>query len=74
MKHSIPLLALAGFFVFMGLAMFALTMRAAKVPPAGVPEKKAEQRERASHEQEQTKMRIGAAILVIFGVILLFIF
>ena len=74
MNHSIPLLALAGFFVFMGLALFALTMRAPKTPPAGAPEKKAEQRERASREQEQTKMRIGGAILVVFGVILMFIF
>ena len=74
MNHSIPLLTLAGFFIFMGFVLFMLTMRAPKTPPAGVPEKKAEQRARAALEQESTKMRIGGAILVVFGVILLFIF
>ena len=74
MNHSIPLLALAGFFIVAGLALFALTLRAPKTPPAGVPEKKAEQRERAALEQEATKMRIGGAVLVLFGIVLMFIF
>ena len=74
MQHSVPLQALAGFFIVMGLVLFALTLRAPKTPPAGVPEKKAEQRARVALEQETTKMRIGGAVLVVFGVILLFIF
>ena len=74
MNHNIPLLALAGFFVFAGLALFAMTLREPKAPNPNVPQKKSELRELAARQQELTKMRIGGAGLVLFGVVLMFIF
>lgn len=74
MNHSIPLLSLAGFFVLVGLGLFAFTLKAPKAPDANAPQKKSELRELAARQQELTKMRIGGAVLVVFGVVLMFIF
>ena len=74
MNHSIPLLVLAAFFVVAGLALFALTLKRPKSSPGATAPKKSELRELAEREKEKGKMRIGAAVIVIFGVILLFIF
>ena len=74
MNHSIPLLSLAGFFILAGLALFAMTLRETKSPSSSAPQKKSELREAAVHQQELVKMRVGGAVLVLFGVVLMFIF
>ena len=53
--------------------MFALTLKQAKPPTAATLPKK-ELREQAEREKENNKLRLGGAVLVVFGVVLLFIF
>ena len=56
-------------FILMGAALFALTMRKPKDLPA-LPNK-SQLRERAALVEETKKMRIGAGVVVAFGVIII---
>ena len=56
-------------FILMGAALYALTLRKAKAPPA-VPSK-AQLRESAALEEENRKMRIASGVTAGFGVVLL---
>jgi hypothetical protein len=74
MNHPFPLLALAGFFAVAGLALFAMTLREPKAPSSAAPQKKSGLRELAARQQELVKMRVGGAVLVLVGAILMFLF
>ncbi len=55
-------------FVLMGAGLFALTLRKAKASPANPT--KAQQRELIELAAEHKKMRLGAAVVVGFGLVL----
>lgn len=71
--HSTPLLAIGLFLAVAGLALFGATLRRPKTAPrpAGQPLKKAELRALEAQQTDTNKMRIAAAVLVVFGTVLL---
>ena len=70
--HSLGMFAIGGGFALMGLGLFALTLR--KMKPIGPNPTKAQLREREALENENNKLRIGAAVAVGMGVLMMVIF
>ena len=66
--RSIAFVGLGLGFVLMGAGLYALTFRKPKTPSANPT--KAQQREQAELAAEHKKMRIGAAVVVGFGLAL----
>ena len=67
--RSLALFGLGLGFMLMGAGLFALTLRKTKTPPANPT--KVQQREQAELAVEQKKMRLGAAVVAGFGVLLI---
>jgi len=68
----LPMFAVGGGFALMGLALFALTLR--KPKELGPSPTKSELRAREELAEETNKMRLGAALAVGLGVVLMLIF
>ena len=66
--RSLALFGLGIGFILMGAGLFALTLRKAKAPSANPT--KAQQREQVELAAEHKKMRLGAAVVVGFGLAL----
>ena len=69
--RSIPIIVLGLVFALGGLILAGLTFRQPK--PSGAPLKKSEVRAQEAERKDTIKLRIGGAILVAFGVLLMFI-
>jgi len=72
MHGNIGLLALGIGFILMAGGLVALTLRKPKEPVPAKPNTK-QQRELAALAEEKKKMRIGAAVVAAFGLVLIFI-
>ena len=72
MNRSVPLAALAGFFIVVGVVFFLFAFKQPKSKPVSYPPKKAELREQAERRTESGKMRLAGLIFFVFGVILFF--
>ncbi len=72
MNRSVPLAALAGFFIVVGVVFFLFAFKQPKSKPVSNPPKKAELREQAERRTESGKMRLAGLIFFVFGVILFF--
>ena len=69
--RSLPLLGLGIGFIVMGIGLYALTLRAPKATP-GL-HRRAHLREEEEMRDERKKMRVAAAVVVAFGVVLILI-
>jgi hypothetical protein len=72
MTRSVPLAALAGFFIVVGIVFFVLAFKSPKAKAVSNPPKKAELRAQAERQTESGKMRIAGLLFFVFGVILFF--
>ena len=72
MHGNLGLLGLGIGFIIMAGGLFALTMRKPKAAPVVNPNAK-QQREQAALDEEKKKMRIGAAVVAGFGLLLIVI-
>jgi hypothetical protein len=70
MRGNLNLLWLGIGFIIMAGGLFALTLRKPK-EKAGAKSGAKEQREQATLNEEQKKMRIGAAVIAAFGLVLI---
>ena len=66
--RSLALFGLGIGFILMGAGLCALTLRKAKAPSANPT--KAQQREQVELAAEHKKMRLGSAVVVGFGLVL----
>jgi len=71
--RSMPMIVLGLVFAAGGLLLAWLTFRQPKQPPTKAPVKKSELREQEAERKDAIKLRIGAAILVAFGILLMII-
>ena len=71
--RSMPMIVLGLVFAIGGLLLAWLTFRQPKPPPSAAPVKKSELRAQEAERKDAIKLRIGAAILVAFGVLLMII-
>jgi hypothetical protein len=72
MHGNLGLLGLGIGFIIMAAGLFALTLRKPKEEPGAKLNTK-QQRELAALGEEKKKMRIGAAVVAGFGLVLIFI-
>jgi hypothetical protein len=72
MRGNITLLGLGIGFIIMAGGLYALTLRKPKEAPIGKANSK-QQREQAALDDEKKKMRIGAAVVAGFGLVLIVI-
>lgn len=72
MNHSVPLAALAGFFIVAGVIFFVLAFKQPKAKAISTPPKKAELREQAERRTESGKLRIAGLAFFVLGMIILF--
>jgi hypothetical protein len=70
MHGNLGLLGLGIGFIIMAGGLFALTLRKPKEAPVANPNSK-QQREQAALDEEKKKMRIGAAVVAGFGLVLI---
>ena len=73
MNHSLPLQALAGFFVFVGTALFLFAFKQPKSATTSTPPKKKELREQAERQTESGKLRLAGLIFFVFGAVMFFL-
>ena len=70
MRGNLALLGLGIGFLVMAGGLFALTLRKPKEAPVASPSSK-QLREQAALDEEKKKMRIGAAVVAGFGLLLI---
>jgi len=72
MPRSVPIAALGGFFIVVGVVFFLLAFKQPKSKPASAPVRKAELREQAERRTESGKLRLAGLVFFVFGIILFF--
>ncbi len=71
--HSIPLQALAGFFVIIGLVLFLVAFKQPSSAGGSTPAKKKELREQSERRTESGKLRLAGLLFFVFGVVMFFL-